>query len=269
MNNLFFWLSKLAWLLISPGSLLLLFVLLIFILLVLNKQRIAKIVAATLSCLLLIIAFFPVGEWLLYPLESHFPTNPVLPEKIAGIIVLSGAEHPYLSTLWQQVELGDAAERDLAFMMLARQYPEAKLIFTGGTGSLTKQEYKAADVAKELFAQQGFDIDRVMFEKDSRNTYENARYSYKLASPKVNENWILISTAWHMPRSVGIFCKINWPMIPYPVDHQTSKGHLFRIEFGLLNNLVTLRTAIKEWLGLLAYRISGKTPELLPGQCHH
>ena len=268
MNNIFFLFSKLIWLLISPGSLLLLFILLIFILLVLDKQRTAKIVTASLSFLLLIIAFFPVGEWLLYPLESRFPTNPLLPEKIAGIIVLSGSESPYLSTLWQQVELGDAAERDLTFMALARQYPAAKLIFTGGSGSLTKQEYKAADVAKKLFTQQGFDVARVIFEKDSRNTFENASYSYKLALPKVSENWILITTAWHMPRSVGIFCKVNWPVIPYPVDHQTTKGNLFRISFGLLNNLVTLQTAIKEWLGLLAYRVSGKTPGLLPGQCY-
>jgi len=267
MNSLFFWISKLAWLLVSPGSLLLIFVLLIFIFLLLGKHKIAKVLSATLSGLLLIIAFFPVGEWLLFPLESRFQTNPVLPEKIDGIIVLSGAEAPYLSTLWQQVELWDAAERDLAFMSLARQHPEAKLIFTGGTGSLTKQEYKAADVAKNLFAQQGFDTNRITFEKDSRNTYENARNSYKLALPEQNSHWVLITTAWHMPRSVGIFCKLKWPVIPYPVDHQTAKGHLFRVSFEPLGHLVSLQTAIKEWLGLLAYRVSGKTTALFPEQC--
>lgn len=76
--------------------------------------------------------------------------------------------------MWNQVEVGAAAERNLAFLELARQNPKAKLIFTGGTGSLTKQEYKAADVAKKLFEQQKFNIKRIKFERKSRNTFENA-----------------------------------------------------------------------------------------------
>lgn len=150
---------------------------------------------------------------------------------------------------------------------MARQYPKAKLIFTGGTGSLTNQKYKGADVAKKLFQQQGFDTARISFERQSRNTYENVIYSKELVKPIKNENWILITTGWHMPRSVGIFCKANWSVIPYPVDHQTNKGDLFRIDFDLADNLKTLKTAIKEYMGLFAYYFSGKTTSLFPNKC--
>lgn len=269
MDNLFFYISKLIWLLISPDNILLILIILSLILLYIGKSKAAKILLSTVSGILIFIAFVPLGEWILYPLENRFPTNPILPEKIDGIIVLSGAENPLLSNAWEQVELGTAAERNLSFLTLARKYPNAKLIFTGGTGSLIYQDYKAADIAKTLFEQQTFDTSRILFERESRNTYENVIYSKKLIKPIKNENWILITTSWHMPRSVGIFCKSGWPVLPYPVDHQTNKDNLFRINFDLLNNLFTLKTAIKEWLGIFAYYLSGKTSSLFPEQCEN
>lgn len=267
MDTLFFFVSKIIWIIISPDSLLLILIIFSLVLLYLDKQKQAKILLSIVSGLLILISFFPIGEWLLYPLESRFQTNPVLPDKIAGIIVLSGSENTVLSPQWQQVELGDATERDLMFLALARKYPEAKLLFTGGSGSLLEQKDKAADIAKKLFKQLNFDVTRIVFEKESRNTYENAIYSKKIVQPFKNENWILITTGWHMPRSVGIFCKAEWPVIPYPVDHQTNKDNLFRISFNLSNNLRMLKIAIKEWLGLFAYYLSGKTTSFFPEQC--
>jgi uncharacterized SAM-binding protein YcdF (DUF218 family) len=267
MDTLFFFTSKIIWLLISPDNILLILIILSLFFLYIDKQKPAKILLSTVTGLLIITSFFPVGEWLLYPLESRFQNNPALPEKINGIIVLSGAEDTERSHLWKQVELGSAAERDFAFLALARKYPQAKLVFTGGTGSLIQQEYKAADVAKTLFEQQGFDTTKIIFERESRNTYENVIYSKKIITPIKNDNWILITTGWHMPRSVGIFCKTDWPVIPYPVDHQTKKDNLFRIGFDLLNNLYTLKIAMKEWVGLFAYYISGKTTSFLPEKC--
>lgn len=267
MDTLFFLVSKIVWLLLSPDSLLLILILLTLGLLYIGKNKQAKILLTTISGILIIISFFSIGEWLLYPLETRFPTNPILPQQIDGIIVLSGAEDPLLSSVWNQVELGSASERDLTFLSLAKKYPTAKLVFTGGTGSLINQEYKAADVAKKLFEQQGFDTTRILFERESRNTYENIIYSKKLAQPKKGENWILITTSWHIPRSIGIFCKADWHVIPYPVDHQTNKDNLFRINLDLIDNLQMLKTAIKEGLGLFAYYLSGKTDSLFPEKC--
>ena len=186
MDALFFYISKLIWLLASPDSLLLILILLSLFLLSIGKQKQGKILLSSVSAILIIIAFFPIGEWLLYPLESRFQTNPTLPEKVDGIIVLSGAENAELSHIWQQVELGAAAERDLTFLKLARQYPDAKLVFTGGSGSLTKQQFKGADVAKKLFKQLNFDTKRIIFERKSRNTYENIIYSKELINPKIS-----------------------------------------------------------------------------------
>lgn len=267
MDTIFFLASKIIWLLISPENVLLILVGISLFLFYMGKDKLAKTSLSIVTGLFIIVSFFPIGEWLLYPLESRFETNPVLPDKVNGIIVLSGAEDAERSHLWKQVELGSAAERDFAFLRLVRKYPNAKHVFTGGAGSLIQQDYKAADVAQTLFNQQGIDTSKVIFERESRNTYENVIYSKKIVTPIKNENWVLITTSWHMPRSVGIFCKTEWPVIPYPVDHQTKKNNLFRINFNLLGNLLMLKTAIKEWVGLLAYYLTGKTTSLLPGQC--
>jgi uncharacterized SAM-binding protein YcdF (DUF218 family) len=216
---------------------------------------------------LMVVALFPVGEWLLYPLETRFPTNPNLPKKIDGIIVLSGAENAYLSSLWNQEELGDSAERDMAFLELARQYPNAKLVFTGGSGSMIYQDYKDADVAKGLFDRLGLDLSRVTFERNSRNTFENVVFSKELVRPDRGQKWILITSAFHMPRSVGIFCKVGWPVIPYPVDHRAMPGKLLRIDLSLSGHLGSLEIGEKEWVGLIAYYLSGRTTVLFPDQC--
>lgn len=267
MDSLFFYISKLIWLIFSPDSLLLILIIFSLVLLYIGKTQLAKITLSITSLLLILIALLPIGEWLLYPLESRFQTNPTLPEKIDGIIVLSGAENAELSSIWKQVELNAAVERDLAFVRLAKRYPNSRLIFTGGSGSLTKQEFKGADIAEKLFKQLGVNATKIIFERESRNTYENIIFSKNIIKPNKNENWILITTGWHMPRSIGISCKAGWSVIPFPVDHQTKKDDLFRIDFNLSDNLKILKTGIKEWLGLFAYYLSGKTTSFFPKQC--
>ena len=207
---------------------------------------------------MLLIAMFPVGEWLLYPLERRFPVNTELGD-VDGIIVLSGEEDPMHTLLWNQTSVGEAAERNLAFMALSKEYPEAKLVFSGGASSLIHQEYKAGDVARRLFKEQGMDLARITFERESRNSWENAMLSKKLVQPVSDERWVLITTGWHMPRSVGIFCKAEWQVIPYPVDFRTKPGHLMRMDWGFADHLKDLVTGVKEWIGLVAYQLMGKS----------
>lgn len=258
MDSLFFWISKLVWLLVSPDSLLLIVMTVGVLFLWFGSVKWSKIILTTAILIMLFIAFFPVGEWLLYPLESKYPNNIELPDQVDGIIVLSGAEDTVTSKSWNSVEVGGAAERDLAFMALARKYPEAKLVFTGGSGSMIHQDTKAADIAKTMFVQQGFDVERVQFERDSRNTYENVIFTQKLVQPQSDEKWLLITTSWHMPRSMGIFCKNRWEVIPYPVDHYTQRDNLMRIDFEFRKHLEKLGMGVKEWLGILAYTLTGK-----------
>jgi len=167
--------------------------------------------------------------------------------------------------LRQQVELNQASERFLAFIKLVRQYPAAKHVYTGGTGNLLVQEYKGSDVAKRLFKEQGLDTSAILFESQSRNTFENAVFTKKTIQPEPGENWILITSASHMPRSFGIFQKIGWRVIPYAVDHYTTPKILLKLTWNFSGNLVILNTAMREWAGLLAYYLTGKTYQLLPG----
>jgi len=268
MDSLFFWLSKLTWLVIAPDSLLLLLGLFSWVMWRCGVLRVAKASLNLLLITLLLVALFPAGEWLLYPLENRFPANPKLPQKIDGIIILGGPESITRSAVWNQVELGDGAERFLAGMALAKQHPEAKLVFTSGSGSLFYQLRKGADVGKKLFAEQGMDFSRIVLERNSRNTYENALFSKAQIKPVPGEVWVLVTTASHMPRSIGIFCQAGWPMIPYPVDHHTWRGNLLRVDYGLAGHLNDLGLAVNEWVGLVAYKATGKTTALLPLACN-
>ena len=266
MDTLFFWVSKLVWLLISPDSLLLLLVVGGWLCLAFKWQKLGRRLVSLAALVLLLIGFLPLGEWLVSPLENRFPTNPALPDRVDGIIVLGGTTDPLLSSLWEQPELGDAAERLTGFLDLANRFPTARLLYTGGSGSLLNQEYKEADTVDQLLYQLGYVNHRVEFERESRNTFENAVNSKALVNPQPGENWILITSAFHMPRSVGIFCAQDWPVIPYPVDHISRRGQRWRVELDVLEHLSSLNTALHEWIGLLAYRATGKTRHFLPAR---
>jgi uncharacterized SAM-binding protein YcdF (DUF218 family) len=273
MDTLFFWASKLLWALISPDSLLL--ILLLCGAVLLHLQPNSWLFKAgrrllTLTCVLaLLLAFLPVGEWLVYPLEKRFTTNPELPTQIDGIIVLGGALNATRSSAWQQAETDDAAERINAFVSLARRYPNARLVFTGGSGSLATQDFKEADYLPALLQENGLGERKLLIENQSRNTAENASYSKALVQPQPQEQWLLITSAFHMPRSTGIFCQQQWPVIPWPVDHHSDRARLWRVELQFAAHLLELRTASKEWLGLVAYYLSGRTDRLLPDESTH
>lgn len=266
MDTVFFLASKIVWALISPDSLIVILGVFAWIAVLLNWQRVSRALLASCALLLLVIGFFPVGEWLIAPLENRFTSNAALPGEVDGIVVLGGAISPRLSNIWQQPELGGGADRLTNFLYLARLYPNAQLVFTGGSGSVTKQEFKEAEMARILFDQLGLAERAIVFESESRNTSENARNSRELVSPEDDENWLLITSAFHMPRSIGVFCQEGWSAQAYPVDHYSQKGHLLRINFSFGENLSVLGTAVREWVGLTASRLSGRTDRFLPGE---
>lgn len=267
MDTLFFFLSKILWSFVSPDTLLLYLLLAGCVCLWLQKLRAAKVLLGFVVGSLLLIAFLPVGPWLLYPLESRFPANPPLPQRVDGIVLLGGSVDALASAAWNQTELNDAAERNLAFVELARRFPSAKLVMSGGSGSLRDQEYREADVTRQLYDTLGLDHARILFERESRNTIENARNSKALASPQPGETWILVTSAFHMPRSVGVFCEIDWHVLPWPVDHRTSPIALTRMELNLAAHLMMMTNALHEWAGLLSYYLSGRIPSPFPLTC--
>lgn len=263
MDNFFFWCSKIIWAIIAPDNLLLILLTVAIGFFWLGRDSIAKTLLTILITGMWLLATLPIGHWLLYPLEARFPTNPILPKKIDGIIMLGGAEKVEASKAWDQVELKEYSERALMFMVMARKYPDAKLLVTAGSGSVVTQELKEADVAKRLFREQGLDVTQMFFEQQSRNTYDNAVFSKRLVEPKKSEIWLLITSASHIPRAVGVFRKIGWSILPCPVDHQTN-GNQAVLSFAFAENLQQFTFAVREWIGLLAYFLTNKTSELLP-----
>ena len=269
MDEHFFYLSKHLWAVTSPDSLFVILLTLCFLLFLLGKSKIATWLLGLLTFCILFLSIFPVGDWLLYPLERRFQHNPDLPEQVDGIIVLGGPIIPDRSVEWEQLETNQFHERLSSFRQLAEFYPDARLVFSGGNSSTDEASPTEAQIAEAYFLAAGIPPERLLIENKARNTAENASYSRQLAKPRPHENWVMITTAFHMPRAMGVFCQQHWKVIPYPVDHQTLPSKLYHPGFGLIAHASHLVLATHEWLGLLAYFLAGKTQQLLPGHCDH
>lgn len=215
--------------------------------------------------LLLSITVFPLGDLLLKPLERRFPA-PELPAQIDGILLLGGSESALLTQAWGQPVLNGAAERYLAAATLALRHPEAKLLFTGGSGRIIHRDAQEASVAETLLLGLGVAPEHLLIDGAARNTAENAKNAKALADPQPGETWVLVTSAAHMPRSVGAFCAQGWVTLPYPTDFR-SGPFLPRIGWSLSDNLEDINSGIHEWVGLLAYYLTGRTNQLLPTTC--
>ena len=269
MDDIFFYLSKYIWTVISPDSLFVILLTLCLLLFLLRQTKKATLLLGVLVFCTLFLSIFSVGNWMLYPLESRFQHNPDLPEQVDGIIVLGGSVLPDVSVEWQQLETNQFHERLTSFIQLAQLYPGARLVFSGGNASTDEEKPTEAQIAETYFLKSGISAERLLIENKARNTAENVNYSRQLARPQSNETWLMITTAYHMPRAMGVFCQQNWEVIPYPVDHQTLPTKLYQPGFSLIEHANHLILASHEWLGLLYYYISGKTQQLFPAQCNH
>ncbi len=263
---MFFTLSKVLWFLADPGNLLLI-ALVVGVVLLWTRWRAAG--RAVLTLALAGAVFFsvvPIGSWLFADLENRFPVVDQPPERVDGIVVLGGVLSQKITRDRGQITVNDAVERLLAFAQLAQRYPTATLVFSGGSGSLLNQDLKEAHFVAPLLARLGVDPGRVLFEDRARNTAENATFSHALADPQPGETWLLITSAFHMPRAVGCFRRAGWTVVPYPVDfHTTGPADEISVRFNFLSGLGSFRAALHEWLGLLAYWLTDRTDTLLPG----
>jgi len=260
-----FWLSKLLWVAVNPGSLLLIFLVLGAVLTRTRWRRLGAWLVGLTTTAFLAIAVLPTA-WPIAVLEDRFPAVTTPPARVDGIVVLGGAGKLRVTERRGQVSLNEHAERMTAFVALARRYPDARLVFTGGSGSLRPGPLRETDLARRLFADLGLDPARVVFERESRNTYENAVNTKALVEPGPGETWLLVTSAMHMPRAVGVFRAVGWEVTPYPVDYVTT-GDPPALEwrFALDRGLRSLSVGTHEWLGLVAYYLMGRTPSLFPG----
>jgi len=258
-----FVLSKLLWALTAPATCVFFAVTLGWAL-QRRMPRLSNWLLGGSAVFLLLLSATPIGRVTLGALEDRFPQQKI-EGPIDGIIVLGGALSPDASAAVGHPQLNDAAERLTGFIELARAHPEAKLVFTGGSGEVFRQSVREADDVPMFLNGVGFDASRVTLERDSRNTWENAVFSQKLVDPKPGEVWLLVTSGWHMPRSVGIFRQQGWPVIPYPVDYLTD-GVYWKIKDPDFNEgLGLLHRGLKEWIGMVAYHLLGYTDSWFPG----
>lgn len=253
---MFFELSKILWTLAQPVNLLFIF-LAIATLLLWWRPPVGRVMITVLVVLAWIAAAFPIGDYYLREIENKYPV-PALSERVDGIILLGGFTWPEGTEAHHQLQTDAKADRFLIFAQLAQKYPDAKLVFTGGSGNPLRQDVREADLVKELWINLGYDPARVMWERESRNTYENALFSKNLANPQPGENWVLVTSALHMPRSVAIFEKQDWKVIPYPADYVTNNQSIWRYEFSVMDNLWRLMAAMREILGMFVYQMTDR-----------
>ena len=222
------------------------------------------VIAAVL--LLVICGLSPLGNLLLYPLEQRFPKWDASRGAPDGIIVLGGSSQADLSVAHGTPVVIGAPDRLIAAAARALRYPNARILFTGGSAKLISNDAREADFAGGIFGSLGIDKSRLIMERDSRNTLENAVFSKALVAPKEGERWLLVTSASHMPRSVGLFRKAGFAVEPYPVDWRVGgRRDIFNFTNIAIDGLGRTDLAVREWMGLIAYRATGKIDELLPG----
>ncbi len=248
-----------------PGNLIVLGLLISTILLWTRWQRLARGLLSLMALIILIITIIPLGPFAVSIFENRFPKLQISQKAITGIIMLGGVVSPGLSASRGVLSFGTATERLVAFADLAKQHPDAKLVFTGGSGDPFYPELSEATLVRPFLASMGISLDQVIFEEKSRNTVENAKFTYELLNPIPKENWVLITSAFHMPRAIGCFRKVGWDTIPYPVDYgTTADDERSPLHFNFTKGLSYLNAAVHEVLGLIAYYVTGKTDALFP-----
>lgn len=259
--------AKIFWFFLNPANVLLILVVAgAFMLWSDRWRRLGGRMIGFCAVFVVLLAVLPLEKILLEPLENRFPIERSLPSKIDGIITLGGAVNQFVTAGRNQPQITGAGERLTAFIELSRRYHAARLVYAGGTGSISRQDLKEETVARKLFIRLGLDNRRVFFESRSRNTFEGAVATFNHLKPSTGEKWVLITSASHMPRAVGAFRRAGWTVIPYPVDFRTTgKGSWLDFDLNLLSGLNLLDAALHEWVGLLAYRIMDRTSSLFPG----
>lgn len=260
MAELSFFLSKFLWLFVAPANLFCLAFLVGAFFALSNhagRKRFGQRLCFILSLLLFLLATLPIGQWLLTPLENLYPAS--RPAQVDGIILLGGDESSRLTTARGEPNVLASGTRYLKFIELAAKYPNAKLVFTGGSNKVhAANDLSQAAIAQQIIAKSGIDPTRVIYEDRSRNTYENAAFTGEIVKPSKDENWLLVTSAYHLPRAMGCFRQAGWNVYAAPAGYLTAGGYGFGLDFDVLAHLVETHIALREYVGLLGYAMLGR-----------
>lgn len=256
---MFFYLGKIFWVLMSPLTII------AFILLAGCGLRLAgrdlwgnRLLLAG-AILFLIPGFLPIGANMIVWLETrHENPSAALPDRVDGIIILGGAVHSEMSQIHNQPSLNEFGERVTEGVRLSLLYPHARIVYAGGEGNMIPSSTTEAAETKKLLENMGISTERIVFESTSRTTYENMIDSKALLNPQAGEKWLLVTSAFHLPRSVGVFKKGGWDVIPYPAGYLEKGAPVLVPRLDVLGNFYKLQVAMKEIVGIIAYALTGK-----------
>lgn len=262
---MFFVLSKTLAIVLLPSNLLILLAVAGVVLMLTRWRRVGLRLTVAALTIVVAVSLLPVGSFLIHTLEQRFPRWDPARGAPDGIVVLGGGLSPSLSHAHGTPVVNADADRIIAIARLARDYPDARIIYSGGDGRLIPAGYAETEFLGPLLDQMGVPRERVVLESRSRNTTENAVFSKALAQPKPGERWLLVTTAWHMPRAVGCFRRAGFAVEAYPVGWRTGTRFVLRPRSNISGGLASLDLAVHEWTGLIAYWLAGRTSELLPG----
>jgi uncharacterized SAM-binding protein YcdF (DUF218 family) len=263
---MFFILSKVLGFFALPSNLLITIGLGGIALLLTRSRRLASWLVVTSLVLLVLFGLSPLGNALMLPLEERFPPWDASHGAPDGVIVLGGVIAEDVSAARGAVALNESAERVTVAAELARRYPKLRIIFSGGTNALLFDKGAEAGFAVRQLEDLGVARERIVAEEQSRNTVENAVFSRLIANPQPGQRWLLLTSAFHMPRAIAVFRAAGFPVEAYPVDWRTTGPmDLVRPYPSVSEGLRRTDVAVREWIGLLLYRLTGKTAELFPG----
>lgn len=262
---MFFTLSKIFWFFAQPLNFAILLTALTFILLTGRWRRLAMVAAAGSFLILALGAWTSLGALMIHPLEDRFARPPALPQKVDGIIVLGGGFEGGVNLVRGGYELNASGDRFVEAAILARLHPEAKVVVTGGSGTLLLHGEADGVTAPRLLTALGVAPERLVLESKSRNTYENAVFTKEMVAARPGETWLLITSAFHMPRSMGLFRKAGFEVVPWPADYRASGVEgIGMAQDNPQDSLQNMTIAMREWMGLFVYWMTGRIDQLLP-----
>lgn len=261
---MFFIVAKLFWMLAQPISLSFLLMLAGMLLLARQRRRSGLLTGSAGLLILGVSAFTSVGFLMIAPLEDRFARPIAMPQTVANIVMLGGATVGRVSAARGVSELNDAGDRLVETLRLAELYPQARVVLSGGSGALEGEVEPEAAIAGKFLVAMGIAPDRLVLEDQSRNTVENAQLTAPLLG-KASGVTLLVTSAFHMPRAVGLFRRAGLSVVPWPVDYRSSgqEGPGLDLVNPVLN-LTTTSVALREWIGLVVYAATGRIDSLLP-----
>jgi len=254
-----FYLSKILNFFINPLYILSLVILIqLFTIFFLQSKKLVIFFSKLFLILFLIFGYSPLSNFLLSKIEDHIQTSKYPVQQLTGVIVLGGSFNSGLESKERnEVSLNSSAERLTKALEIYKKNPRLLILFSGFSGELKPQGWSESDMAKKFFLDQGVKLDNLIFENQSRNTFENIKYSKDIIA-NYKGTWGLITSANHMPRSFFAFKKQGLILEPISVDYKTGTNKVFWINFDISSGLINWNIILHELIGISYYKFTNK-----------